>query len=137
MTQQWQRDGRILYLLNDQGGRRFNVTVDPGWPNPEDAWAMAESILRAVNAHEALIANSHAIVALTGGWDEQGATGPRAPLSWETVARMAIDYARAALINAYDLPSDTTPDQLRQVQSGVLVWRGDYWEMPPKGGDKP
>lgn len=37
------------------------------------------------------------IVALASGWDEHGALGPREPLSWETVARMAMDYARAAL----------------------------------------
>jgi hypothetical protein len=37
------------------------------------------------------------IVALSAGWDEDGSTGPRDPLSWETVGRMAMDYARAAL----------------------------------------
>lgn len=38
-----------------------------------------------------------AIVALSSGWDEHGSLGPRPPLSWETVGRMAMDYARAAL----------------------------------------
>ena len=37
------------------------------------------------------------IVALSAGWDEAGSTGPKEPLSWETVGRMAMDYARAAL----------------------------------------
>lgn len=37
------------------------------------------------------------IVALACGWDEHGAIGPREPLSWESVARMAMDYAQAAL----------------------------------------
>ena len=37
------------------------------------------------------------IVELSAGWDEDRSTGPRAPLSWESVARMAMDYARAAL----------------------------------------
>lgn len=37
------------------------------------------------------------IVLLSAGWDEDGSTGPKDPLSWETVGRMAMDYARAAL----------------------------------------
>ena len=37
------------------------------------------------------------IVALASGWDKHGALGPRPPLSWETVARMAMDYARVAI----------------------------------------
>ena len=39
----------------------------------------------------------HDIVDLSAGWDQDGSTGPRPPLSWETVARMAMDYARAGL----------------------------------------
>lgn len=37
------------------------------------------------------------IVALASGWDEDGAIGPREPLSWESVGRLALDYARAWL----------------------------------------
>ena len=37
------------------------------------------------------------IVALSAGWDDNGPTGPRYPLSWESAGRLAIDYARAAL----------------------------------------
>lgn len=40
------------------------------------------------------------IVDLAAGWDEDGATGPKVPYRWETVALMAMDYARAALIDA-------------------------------------
>jgi hypothetical protein len=40
------------------------------------------------------------IEALASGWDEDGALGPRAPLSWESVARMAMDFARAAFAKA-------------------------------------
>jgi hypothetical protein len=41
-----------------------------------------------------------AIVDLASGWDEDGALGPKEPLTWETVARMAMDYAQAALRHA-------------------------------------
>lgn len=34
---------------------------------------------------------------LSAGYDADGSTGPRRPLSWESVGRMALDYARAAL----------------------------------------
>ena len=30
------------------------------------------------------------IEALSAGWDEDGSTGPRIPLSWESVGRMAM-----------------------------------------------
>ena len=33
---------------------------------------------------------------LADGYDEKGATGHQEPLSWETVGRLAIDYANAA-----------------------------------------
>lgn len=34
---------------------------------------------------------------LSAGWDDSGSTGPKAPFRWETVARMSMDIARAAL----------------------------------------
>ena len=37
------------------------------------------------------------IVGLASGWDEHGALGPKAPYCWETVGRVAMDYANAAL----------------------------------------
>jgi hypothetical protein len=40
------------------------------------------------------------IAALASGYDEEGALGPRDPLTWETIARMALDYARAAIKQA-------------------------------------
>ncbi len=30
-------------------------------------------------------------------WDEDGAIAPKYPYSWETIARVALDYARGAL----------------------------------------
>jgi hypothetical protein len=40
------------------------------------------------------------IVALAEGWDADGATGPKSPLSWESVARMAMDFSQAAIATA-------------------------------------
>ena len=37
------------------------------------------------------------IVDLSAGWNKNGSTGPRHPLSWESVGRVAMDYARYAL----------------------------------------
>lgn len=37
------------------------------------------------------------IIALSAGWDEHGSIGPRGPLSWESVGRLAMDISRAAL----------------------------------------
>jgi len=37
------------------------------------------------------------IVSLSAGWDANGSTGPRPPLSWEDVARFAMDMARTEL----------------------------------------
>lgn len=38
------------------------------------------------------------IVNLSAGWDDEGSTGPKEPFSWETVARVALDYARSELV---------------------------------------
>ena len=40
------------------------------------------------------------IVGLASGWDEHGAIGPKEPFCWETVGRVAMDYANAALKDA-------------------------------------
>lgn len=37
------------------------------------------------------------IVALSAGWDVDGSTGPKHPLSWESAARCAMDYAKYAI----------------------------------------
>lgn len=37
------------------------------------------------------------IIALSAGWDDEGSTGPKEPFCWETIARVAMDYARSAL----------------------------------------
>lgn len=37
------------------------------------------------------------IVEYSAGWDEKGSTGPKPPHSWETVGRVALDLAKAAL----------------------------------------
>lgn len=54
---------------------------------PEISQAQARALLEACKD----------IVALSAGWDENGSTGPRHPLSWESVGRVAMDYARYAL----------------------------------------
>ena len=38
------------------------------------------------------------IFGLSVGWDADGSLGPKPPLSWESVARIAMDVARNALI---------------------------------------
>lgn len=40
------------------------------------------------------------IVNLSAGWDADGSLGPRSPLSWESVARIAMDYAKHALAHS-------------------------------------
>ena len=55
---------------------------------------------RLIAAAPDLLAACKEIAALSVGWDEDGSTGPKPPLSWETVARMAMDYARAAIAKA-------------------------------------
>ena len=62
----------------------------------------ADLFRRLAAAQEAL----REIVALSAGWDDDGSMGPRHPLSWESVGRMAMDYARAALA-APDAPKET------------------------------
>jgi len=40
---------------------------------------------------------SQHICDIAEGWDSEGATVPKKPLSWESAARMAMDYAKAGL----------------------------------------
>jgi len=66
--------------------------------------AEAEEIKKAdallIAASPDLLAALRKIEALSKGWDSEGSTGPVEPLSWETVARMAMDYAQAAIAKA-------------------------------------
>lgn len=70
-----------------------------------------------------------AIVSLAAGFDADGATGPAEPLSWETVARMSIDFARAALARSPEPApiSDAEIDKIAAQQWGhatdFAAWR--------------
>jgi hypothetical protein len=81
------------------------------------------------------------IEALSAGWDEHGSTGPREPLSWESVARCAMDIARFTLAElaaadwtgatAGPVPSEQALTALRAAQrfirNGVAL---GYIRMP-------
>lgn len=71
-------------------GATNNVFVQP-----DVEWM--SRVRRMEREHAAMLEARRNIIALASGWDEHGAIGPREPLSWETVARMALDYARAAI----------------------------------------
>jgi hypothetical protein len=60
-------------------------------------------LLQNYDAVQGLLERHRKIVALSAGWDEDGSLGPRRPYSWETVARLAMDYARAAIAAAEKL----------------------------------
>jgi hypothetical protein len=64
------------------------------------AKAEAEANARLIAAAPDMLKAHEWIAALASGWDEDGALGPKEPLSWESVARMAMDYARAAIAKA-------------------------------------
>ena len=53
-----------------------------------------------------------AIVDLSAGWDEEGSLGPKDPYTWETVGRLALDYAKAGL-RAESQADTSTIDALR------------------------
>ena len=50
------------------------------------------------------------IVNLSAGWDEDGSLGPKEPYTWETVGRLALDYAKAALDGELTPISQVAPD---------------------------
>ena len=52
------------------------------------------------DSHEALVEALQHIAGLSAGWDADGSLGPKSPLSWESVARVSMDVARAALQKA-------------------------------------
>jgi hypothetical protein len=88
---------------------KFSVVNDP------TTWYVAdpELVLTFANADEAKRAEAifnrlasenymlreylGSILLYSAGWDESGSTGPKEPYSWETVGRVALDLARAAL----------------------------------------
>lgn len=58
----WQRDWRTLYLLNDQGVNKFDMTVQPGRRDGDQGSVkytecedVAKMVLVAVNAHAGLV----------------------------------------------------------------------------------
>lgn len=59
--------------------------------------ANARFITTACNHFEEMYEALKAIERLSAGWDDLGSTGPRHPLSWETVGRLALDIARSLL----------------------------------------
>ena len=67
--------------------------------------ANAEFIVRACNSHDDLLEACRRIVDLSAGWNKNGSTGPRHPLSWESVGRVAMDYARYALSKIEEDPN--------------------------------
>lgn len=91
-----------------------SLYVHRGNPAPGSAagyesfnWYGTMEQARAFCAAETLLKLHRAIVTLASGYDESGAIGPREPLRWETVARMAMDYARSAVAEVEaPLPSD-------------------------------
>ena len=62
--------------------------------------ARRDYVIRAVNSFDDMLAAHEQIIALASGWDENGAIGPKEPLSWESVARLAMDIAQAAKAQA-------------------------------------
>lgn len=75
---------------NWTGGTRHKPCPECQQEGAARSYTLAEENERLRKAHAA-------IVDLSAGWDEDGSTGPRDPLSWETVGRLAMDYSRAAL----------------------------------------
>lgn len=70
--------------------------------SPVEQWrAEAEINRQAWLKSQALVADLlaalKAISDLASGWDADGALGQRAPLSWESVARMSMDIARGVI----------------------------------------
>jgi hypothetical protein len=74
------------------------------------------------------------ILDMSAGWDSLGSTGPRKPLSWESVGRMSLDYARAALAQ----PQADEPNQIIEMKCTTITLEngtevngsfheGDYW----------
>lgn len=63
----------------------------------DECWRWRERLLAAEERERQLRERLQWILDMSAGWDSLGSTGPRKPLSWESVGRMSLDYARAAL----------------------------------------
>jgi CTP:molybdopterin cytidylyltransferase MocA len=73
--------------------KRYSITGTDAWmvETPDGPFVEAETARELLEACES-------IVGLSAGWNESGSTGPGYPLlSWESVARIAMDIARAAI----------------------------------------
>jgi len=62
--------------------------------------AAADRIEALETSNKELLKWHQATANLSAGWDEHGSLGPKEPYSWESIARMAMDYARAAIFKA-------------------------------------
>lgn len=82
-----------------------------------------EANARLIAAAPDLLALANSLIA---AWGE----GERSDDNLVMDMRCLVDQARAALVKTYILPADTTQKQLRQIEDGILIWRGDHWEMP-------
>ena len=74
-----------------------NHYADKKEPHPENATPLYTAAPVQPAQPAPLTYALQAILDLSAGWDEHGSTGPKVPWSWESVGRMAMDYARAAL----------------------------------------
>jgi hypothetical protein len=59
---------------------------------------LAAEVVRLREEREEIVKSFRLILETVHAWDDDGAIGPKPPLSYETAARMAWDYARAALV---------------------------------------
>ncbi len=73
---------------------RENADLDAAEHVPAEVVQMQ---INAANEIERLQKWHIEIAGMAADYDEDGATAPRAPMSWESVARLAIDYSREAL----------------------------------------
>ena len=135
----WYPGRRDLYMTRQEMEKRsdeFEWKDDPGgtgylWPffqgypmlyaedekiKLEQRAEAAEQRLATVEAES--LKWSQATVELASAWDELGALGPKEPLSWESVARMAMDYAQAN-IRALATPSGQTAGNKNPAEAGL------------------
>jgi len=81
---------RGLEIISSDGSFVGIVNLARASENDAKLFAAAPTMLLALRL----------IAGLSAGWDDDGSTGPKEPLSWESVGRMALDHARAAIAKA-------------------------------------